>query len=957
MKKNWILAIFIFLAATARADEWRIMAGSARDIAVGGNGVMWSVGNTPAGGGFTIQKWNGSAWELTDGGAVRIAVDPQGEPWVVNNEGAVWKRKAGRWTEVPGAKATDIAVAPNGVVWIVSRTAAGAGFSVQYLAENISHGYSSWQWNTVPGGGVRITVAANGQPWVVDREGNIHERFANGSWYKHAGTARDIAAGVYGPVWVIGTDNRGGSFGVHTLNRNKWEAVDGAGTEIAVDPSGMPVIVNHLFEIYKRHHTRPVYSGAITITPVVHDFPYTGKIEAVASDPTDRNHLMVGSVGGIFETFNGLSNDRRWEHNRDFDHASVLDVLFTGIPGYTKAWAVTGEEFSNSRTPQIWEKNRDGRWGRAEFAEGLRLPANQTSAYRVINGPDRASFFACGDFGVAYFNIAGIWRLFSNNVGQPVYSIAMLKNGTIAAGTADGIFTFSAATNSWTLTNTQLKFTNGESRYKLNTDFSGRVFLATELADSTGVQFSADGITWGKFKTPPSHSGAAGGFVSVYMDSLSAGQYTLFVSNRYKFYSLNAGGTSPLQALRALTGAVFFWNGPISPGHDDTRQYLRVTDDRGMSRIIMTSDGGFHISTLPVPDALAGFSFKTDRPTSGLNNLEVYNLSGTEEITNFGTQHNGFGALNQSLGLIASGRNEGYVISRRGPGGIDPRTIIFAPLIDAPTGLIAEGPAFGESSVNVCGSGNSYWKGPDDGWGNPIWLGNHIYIQDAKNAVARPGVFPWRISRDDGCTWQSLPDGNNVRSGMKAFFSIGSNNRLNLFVGLKINSDSARLARLANPLSVTEARWMIPSMNNMSNFIAIAGADFLFNPVFAVNPSDPDHVLAVEARTGVLKESRDWGNNWTEVTSFTRQLTGVHHYLRKGNKGMLNIRSIAFSPFDSDLILIGTAEAGIFISRNGGRDWSRVSIPGLLNVTDFHWRSSHSIIVSSYGHGLFHMTM
>jgi hypothetical protein len=111
-------------------ERWREMPGRASDIGIGG-GEVWIVGTQPQPGGFDIQRWNGAAWSRVDGAAVRIAVGPRGEPWVVNAEGRIFRRVDNRWAEVPG-RARDIAVSSTGVAWVIGTDPAPGGFSIHH---------------------------------------------------------------------------------------------------------------------------------------------------------------------------------------------------------------------------------------------------------------------------------------------------------------------------------------------------------------------------------------------------------------------------------------------------------------------------------------------------------------------------------------------------------------------------------------------------------------------------------------------------------------------------------------------------------------------------------------------------------------------------------------------------------------------------------------------------------
>ena len=949
MKKILTFFCFLLLTTTLLADEWRRQPGNANDIAIGSNGKVWIVTNTPSGNGFTIKFWNAGAWSDVDGNAIRIAVDPLGNPWIINNLNQIFRRVDGRWVDVPG-RARDIGIGANGAVWIIGEGAVGGGYSI--------HNWNGTSWTMVVGGGTRISVGPNGQPFIVNAAGNIFERNGDdGSWKPYPGIARDISVGANGVVWVIGTGFRGGSYSIHKWNVDTWEEADGGGTQIAVDPAGMPYITNHLFEIYKRTYTTPAYqnNGAITaVTSILHNYPVTGRIESIAQDPTNNNNLMVASCGGVFETRNANAANRMWDFSRSLNTPFVQDIIYSGIPSFNIAWAAVGEEFSNSNTPQIWEKKRTGQWVRAEFPTNLNIDVTKTSAYRVINGAASGIYYACGDFGVAYFYLPGSWKIFSN-LDMPVYSIACLKNGTIAAGTSDGIYVYSQSDDRWILRNTNIRFTNSSQRYQLNSDFSGQIFLATSITPATGIQYSSDGISWASVNAQPayvnSQGSAAGGFISVYMDSVVSGNYSIIASNTFGFYQANISGANPLQAIRSAGS--LNWGSEINPGHPDTRHFLKMKTSNRTNKIVMTSDGGFHLSSFDYA-AAQSYSWQTERLQSGLNNLEIYNVTGTSTITNFGTQHNGLGAIGIINNLIGTEVGEGYVISRRGFGDTDPRGIAFV----MGQSLSVQGPFFGTPAYQICGTPHPYWRGPNDGWGNPIWFGNRIYIQDAAPVAERPGIFPWKISYNNGCLWQSLPDAIAIRKSNNAYFSIANQVQHYLYVGLGNGTDNgARLGKLANPSNITNAAWSYPLMNELNGGIAIIGADFYYNPIFCVNPVNPSHIIALEANTYKLKVSNDGGNNWVDAVSLNNSITNTAGQQLKSNKGTSNIRSIAFSPYDPNIILVGTFTAGLFISKDGGVSWNRSPTPGLINITDFHWQSPNSIIISSYGHGLWKMTM
>jgi hypothetical protein len=63
---------------------WKQQPGQARDIGIGADGRVWVIGWGSVAGGYGIYFWNGSSWTNVAGGAVNIAADPHGNPWVTN---------------------------------------------------------------------------------------------------------------------------------------------------------------------------------------------------------------------------------------------------------------------------------------------------------------------------------------------------------------------------------------------------------------------------------------------------------------------------------------------------------------------------------------------------------------------------------------------------------------------------------------------------------------------------------------------------------------------------------------------------------------------------------------------------------------------------------------------------------------------------------------------------------
>jgi len=96
-------------------DSFKPMPGRARDIAVGADGSVYAVGWNKYKRGFGLWKYFGEVWNRQSGYGHRIAVDNNGQPWVVTKIGRVFRKTPAGWKLIKG-KLNDIAVGPEGSI-------------------------------------------------------------------------------------------------------------------------------------------------------------------------------------------------------------------------------------------------------------------------------------------------------------------------------------------------------------------------------------------------------------------------------------------------------------------------------------------------------------------------------------------------------------------------------------------------------------------------------------------------------------------------------------------------------------------------------------------------------------------------------------------------------------------------------------------------------------------------
>ncbi|MFC1888714.1 tectonin domain-containing protein [Thermodesulfobacteriota bacterium] len=144
-------------------SAWQQVDGRARDVGVSPNGSVWVIGWDKVHGGYSCYSRTGNNWNRS-GGALNIALDPVGTPWVVNEYNDIFRQVSGVWEKLPG-KGHDIGVGPGGTAWLIGTNRYNGGYEI--------FRWTGGNWSPIPGGALRLAVGGNGTPWVVNNRGNI----------------------------------------------------------------------------------------------------------------------------------------------------------------------------------------------------------------------------------------------------------------------------------------------------------------------------------------------------------------------------------------------------------------------------------------------------------------------------------------------------------------------------------------------------------------------------------------------------------------------------------------------------------------------------------------------------------------------------------------------------------------------------------------------------------------
>ncbi len=90
-----------------------------RDIGAGGNNQVWAVGGSyDATYGYEVFNLVNGKWWSSAARAMRVTVDKNGAPWVINLQSDVFQLTGGNWVKRGTIKAYGIGAGPDGQVWI-----------------------------------------------------------------------------------------------------------------------------------------------------------------------------------------------------------------------------------------------------------------------------------------------------------------------------------------------------------------------------------------------------------------------------------------------------------------------------------------------------------------------------------------------------------------------------------------------------------------------------------------------------------------------------------------------------------------------------------------------------------------------------------------------------------------------------------------------------------------------
>lgn len=160
-------------------------------IAVDPRGFPWVVDSF-----HNVRRWTGRHWENLPGWGKDIGIGANGSVWSVGLEGGLYEFRRGRFEKRFPGRFEHVAVAPDGEPWIIDEK--------QELARQGTSGWESFRSGTAS-----VSIGANGAMWVLDATGGVYRLGdASGLWFRREGRFREISVGPDGAPWAVTADRR-----------------------------------------------------------------------------------------------------------------------------------------------------------------------------------------------------------------------------------------------------------------------------------------------------------------------------------------------------------------------------------------------------------------------------------------------------------------------------------------------------------------------------------------------------------------------------------------------------------------------------------------------------------------------------------------------------------------------------------------------------------------------------
>ena len=678
---------------------------------------------------------------------------------------------------------------------------------------------------------------------------------------------------------------------------------------------------------------------AVEIPPALSDpLVAGGRVHAIAVNPNDvRVTVLATEFGGLWKTDDGGAH---WTHLDGLDEVWVIDVIWTS--GGDRLVAAVARGNLRDDNGGIWFSDSGGAtWLRA--SGDLPRPGLRLSAYGLSVAPDDSRrVYAGTDIGVSTSNDGGqSWTRPAGGTAStgPCYAVQALRDNRVIAACSDGVFRRDGVSGAWRAIRSPAGFSTASAQMlDVSPVDPDHVFVMASYTELLLYLVASE--EWISIPLPGGESRAA----LVKVARGPRGSTEIFAGTGQYLRRIVRNGVDELRSITADA-----WES-TSGAHADCGDLALGPDERAL---YFGSDGGLFRS------ADGGRTWA--RTAGRMNSLQISDLAGTivqlpglRDRTHlyFTTQDNqNWASSDGGVTWTRRDGNEGCCLSA-------PHTVSSA--ASAQLGYLVFGwsrtrghPRFAEAGLhNPRHISNTDADGLDRDLtllSAPVYVERNVWVRTGSAAGMAP-VGIW-VSTDNGESWRlraqvALPyTGGTQTSGRAVLTSFaGTGGRIGI---LRVDDVTAP------GIETFDASHLIYPSGNGS--LAVRATMFDWHAVFAVDPVNPRHLVAVDVVGNTLTELTDAG--WTPLTRLTQLVTrsgGV--LLLDGSAYRMQVTLLKFDSYRRDRIWAGTRDLGLFLHDSDG-DRPVAGTGSIKYITSVFNAPGSVSYVASYGRGLWKITM
>lgn len=236
--------------------------------------------------------------------------------------------------------------------------------------------------------------------------------------------------------------------------------------------------------------------------------------------------------------------------------------------------------------------------------------------------------------------------------------------------------------------------------------------------------------------------------------------------------------------------------------------------------------------------------------------------------------------------------------------------------------------------------------------GTPALIVGDAYLQLTTHVLA-PMDLNYMMTLSAGAAWSPAFTLNGLPRGLMAI--TGSLANPTVFQGFRRNGS---LPLGGSPYGLTRVDHVAttPLIERADSVglgaLGVLKTMFAFYTVFGVDRNNPDRLIAPDVRDQMMKYSRDGGRSWQPYPQLTAAVTDNGRFrFAVEDEPLASV--IAFDPYDSCHIIVGTHQRGVLRSTDGGTTWAVLRGSAAVRyATSVYFPRKGRPLVSTYGRGL-----